>query len=400
MKNNNMGSSSAGAGGAFYINGGTMKEISLYIHIPFCRSKCYYCDFLSFSNIDHRIGDYINSLIIELGLYKEILQDYKITTIFIGGGTPSYIDGKYIYNILDFIYRNFNLSQAPEISMEGNPGLSKDEVNIYKDAGINRFSMGVQTFNDELLKTIGRTQRIEDFYNSYNLLRQANINNINIDLIFGLPNQKISHVIDSLKQAIELDMEHISYYGLILEENTHLYDLVNGGRLTLPNEDDERRMYHDATDYLINNGYKHYEISNYANPGFECKHNLVYWDLLPYIGIGLNSHSNFLGKRFWNKNKLSEYIEDLNSGILPIAGEEIVDRQTEIVEFCILGIRKISGIDKIQFKNRFALEIEDIYKGIIKKHEDSGLIINSPTNIKLTKRGLDLSNLVEVDFLK
>lgn len=377
-----------------------MKELSLYIHIPFCISKCYYCDFSSFVNINHKIDDYIDSLIHELSLYKERINEYNIKTIFIGGGTPSCINPKHINRILEFIYKNFRTTGLVEVTIEANPGtLDREKVKIYKKSGINRVSIGVQTLDDNLLESIGRIHKAKDFYRSYEILREENINNINVDLIFGLPNQTIDNVIDSLKKVIELGVEHISYYGLILEEGTRLYKSYIEGKILLPDEDMERLMYHKATEHLIEHGYDHYEISNYALPSYECKHNLVYWDVKPYLGIGLSSHSNMEGKRFSNTSNINIYIENLKKKILPIEGEEIINKNTEIEEFCILGLRKISGIDKVQFKNRFGIEIEELYKDIINKHIKNGLILNDDNCIQLTKRGLDLSNLVEVDFL-
>jgi oxygen-independent coproporphyrinogen-3 oxidase len=378
-----------------------MKEISLYIHIPFCVSKCYYCDFSSFVNKNDKIDIYIDSLIKELSLYKHELNQYYIKTIFIGGGTPSSIASKYIYRILEFINKNYNISRLNEVTIEANPGtLDKEKIKIYKAAGINRVSMGAQTLDDNLLKIIGRTHKVEDIYQSFELLRNANINNINIDLMFGLPSQSIEDVMDSLKKVVDLKIEHISYYGLILEEGTYLNKLFKEGKVILPSEDKERIMYHKATEYLIQNGYNHYEISNYSLSEYECKHNLVYWNVLPYLGLGLSSHSNLNNKRFWNISDINLYISNLNNNKIPIEGEEIISKEIEIAEFCILGLRKISGINKVDFKNRFNIEIEELYKEIIQKHEKNKLIVNNSNSIQLTKKGLDLSNLVEVDFLK
>lgn len=378
-----------------------MKEISLYIHIPFCISKCYYCDFTSFSYENDKIQDYIKSLLIELELYIEKLKGYTIKTIFIGGGTPSAIDGKYIYEILEFIYKNFNTTSLIETTIEINPGtLDREKVKLYKEANINRVSMGVQTLDNSLLKSIGRIHKAEDFYKSYELLREVDIENINVDLIFGLPNQTTEDVIDSLDKVIQIGVKHISYYGLILEEDTKLYNLYNQGKIILPNEDVEREMYHKATEYLVGLGYNHYEISNYSLPGYECKHNLVYWDLNPYLGLGLSSHSYMENKRFFNTANMNNYIKNLNIKKLPIEGEETINSKTQIEEFCILGLRKIEGINKLEFKRRFEIEIESLYWDIINKHVDNKLIVNDKDFIKLTKKGLDLSNLVEVDFLK
>lgn len=378
-----------------------MKDLSLYIHIPFCMSKCYYCDFTSFPNNKEKIQGYIDSLIKELELYKERIKDYNINTIFIGGGTPSCIDANYIYKILEYINCNFNVSKTCEISIETNPGtLNKEKVKIYKESGINRVSMGVQSLKEDLLKVIGRIHNADDFYKSLELLRKVDLHNVNVDLMFGLPGQTLDMVLDSLKKVVELNIEHISYYGLILEENTKLYNMYNQGKINLPNEDVERDMYHKTREYLINRGYEHYEISNYALSNYECKHNLTYWNVMPYLGVGLGSHSNIEGKRFWNTIHIDKYIEKLKENIIPIEDEEIIDINTEIEEFCILGLRKIQGIDKKQFKLRFNNEIETIYKDIINKHVNNGLVINSEDFISLTNRGLDLANLVEMDFLR
>lgn len=377
-----------------------MKDLSLYIHIPFCQSKCYYCDFISFPNINEKIDIYIDSLLVELRMYKEKAKNYEIKTIFIGGGTPTFIDSKHISKIMKFIYNNYNLSNDIEITIEGNPGtLNKEKVKKYKELGINRFSLGLQTLNDNLLEKIGRSHRSKDFYDSYNIFKEMGIDNINVDLIFGLPDQKIKDILETIDKVLELGIKHISYYGLILEEGTPLYSMYKEGKLSLPDEDKERDMYHIGRERLKEEGYLHYEISNFGLKNYECKHNLVYWDVKPYIGLGLSSHSCFNGKRFWNTENMEVYIDKLKRKILPIEGEEIISKETEISEFCILGLRKIKGINKVEFKERFDIEIEKIYGDIIKKHCKNRLITSRDDFIRLTTKGLDLSNLVEVDFL-
>lgn len=377
-----------------------MKSLSLYIHIPFCISKCAYCDFLSFADKEEKIDKYIDALLIELELYKEKLLEYQIKTIFIGGGTPSSIDEKYIKNILQYIKKNYNIENLEEVSIEANPGtLNKQKIKTYLDSGINRISLGVQSLNDDILKSIGRIHSSRDFYDSLKLLREMGIDNINTDLMFGLPNQSLGDVLDSLNKVIKLGVKHISYYGLILEEGTKLYNLYKKNKITLPTEEEEREMYHNIVNVLKNKGYNHYEISNFGVPGYECKHNLVYWDIYPYLGMGLNSHSYIDGKRSSNTIDVEDYIIKLNSRILPIACEEDIDINTKMEEFCILGLRKISGINKVEFKRRFNVDIEYIYKKPIEKHIKNGLITNTKHNISLTNIGLDLSNLVEVDFL-
>ncbi len=378
-----------------------MKNISLYIHIPFCESKCYYCDFISFTNINHRIDDYIKALIGELKLYKEKLKEYEIRTIFIGGGTPSQINPKYIYEILEYIYTNFNCSELVEVTMESNPGsLSKDKIKVYRESRINRISMGAQSFDNNLLKIIGRSHSEKDIYKSIYNLREEGFENINLDLISALPGQSMYQHMESLKKAVELEIEHISNYSLILERGTPLFNKYKLGEIQLISDELDREMYHNTVDYLKSNGYLQYEISNYAKEGKESIHNLVYWNVEEYIGLGLGSHSNKDRKRFSNTTNLDKYIELIQKNKLPIEEIEEISIIEEISEYCIMGFRKINGIDKKEFKYRFGEDIEDIYKEEIKKHVNGGLLNNYNENIYLTKKGLDLMNQVEIDFFK
>lgn len=378
-----------------------MKKISLYIHIPFCESKCYYCDFISFTNISHRMDDYIKALIGELKLYKEKLREYSIRTIFIGGGTPSQINAKYIYEILEYIYTNFNCSELVEVTMESNPGsLSKDKIKIYRESRINRISMGAQSFDNSLLKIIGRSHSEKDIYKSIYSLREEGFENINLDLISALPDQSMHQHMESLKKAVELEIEHISNYSLILERGTPLFDKYKLGEIQLISDELDREMYHNTVDYLKSNGYLQYEISNYAKEEKESVHNLVYWNVEEYIGLGLGSHSNKDRKRFSNTTNLDKYIELIWKNKLPIEEMEEISRIEEISEYCIMGFRKINGIDKKAFKYRFGEDIEDIYKEEIKKHVNGRLLSNDNENIYLTKKGLDLMNQVEIDFFK
>ncbi|OLS03390.1 radical SAM family heme chaperone HemW [Tissierella creatinophila] len=377
-----------------------MKEIGLYIHIPFCKSKCYYCDFTSFSNQENIVEKYIENLVKELSIYKEIIKEDRIKTIFIGGGTPSYIDEKHIEQILKFIRANFNIETLEEVTIEINPGtLDIKKAKVYKNAGINRISMGVQTLNDTHLKNIGRIHTQKEFYDSYDILRKAGFTNINVDFIFGLPDETIEDVEENLKAIESLKPEHVSYYGLILEKDTPLYRLNKNNKLNLPSESQEREMYHLIKKRLKNMGYRHYEISNFALKEKECKHNILYWTIEPYIGVGLSSHSYLNNRRFWNRDNFKDYFIDLNKGILPIEGGEDTNRDMEIAEFSIMSLRLIEGIDKKRFKERFKKDIKYYFKQIINKHLKDGLIVEDDNFIKLTSKGLDLSNLVEIDFL-
>lgn len=377
-----------------------MKELSIYIHIPFCSSKCFYCDFTSFSGQSNRVKEYIDSLIVELSLHKDSLQDYRIKTIFIGGGTPSAIDAKYIFKVLDYIYKNFNISSDMEVSMELNPGtIEFEKLNIYKEAGINRISMGLQTFNNNILKKLGRIHSAEDFLQSYNMLNNAGFENINVDLMFNLPDQTISDGMKDVEALVRLGVKHISYYSLIIEPGTLMHKWHQENRLKLLDEDSERKLYYNVKDFLKENGYQHYEISNFSMKDYECKHNMVYWKIKPYIGVGLSSHSYLNNKRFWNTDDLSSYIQELKKGKLPIEEDEIISKDIEMAEFCIFGLRLVEGIDKREFKDRFGVDIKVLYKDPIEKHKNSDLLFEDDRYLKLTDKGLDLANIVEVDFL-
>lgn len=377
-----------------------MKTVGVYIHIPFCKSKCYYCDFNSFSGKEDMVEKYIKNLIYELKIYKKLIKEYSISSIFIGGGTPSHIDEKHIGTILGFIKENFNTTSLEEVTIEINPGtLDIKKVNAYRSFGINRISMGVQSLNNRSLQSIGRIHSEQDVYDSYELLRKAGFTNINLDFIFGLPNETIQDVEGNLEKIELLRPEHISYYGLILEEDTQLYKIKDQGKLSLPSETLERDMYHLIRERLGQMGYIHYEISNFSLKDYECKHNILYWEIKPYIGLGLSSHSYLNGKRYWNKNNFNDYLLDLDKGILPIEDGEDIVKEIEISEFCIMGLRLIRGIDKDLFRNRFKKDIKHFFKKEIEKHCRDGLIIEEDNFIRLTEKGLDLSNIVEMDFL-
>ncbi|MGO1469096.1 MAG: radical SAM family heme chaperone HemW [Tissierella sp.] len=377
-----------------------MKEIGLYIHIPFCKKKCYYCDFTSFSGKDNIIDKYIKNLIKELSLYKDLLKDSSIKTIFIGGGTPSHIDGKDIEKVLAFVKENFITINLEEVTIEVNPGtLDLEKANRYKKAGINRISMGVQTLNDQHLKSIGRIHTEKEFYESYNILKTAGFQNINLDFIFGLPDETIEDVEKNLEKIRNIKPAHISYYGLILEKDTYLDKLANKGMLKFPDESEERNMYYLIKNKLKNMGYIHYEISNFALQDKECKHNLLYWNIEAYIGVGISSHSYFKNRRYWNRNNFEDYFLDLDKGIFPIESGEDIHVNIEISEFCIMGLRLTKGIDKSLFKKRFKKDVDYFFKKKIEKHLKNGLLIEDKNFIKLTPKGLDLSNMVEVDFL-
>ncbi|TFZ40045.1 oxygen-independent coproporphyrinogen III oxidase [Soehngenia longivitae] len=376
-----------------------MNELGIYIHIPFCIKKCDYCDFISVKLNDGLIEEYINDLIKEIEIYSKLISKYVIDSIFIGGGTPSSIDSKFIGKIFEKLYSSFNIDSKAEITIEVNPGtINKKKLEAYKDFGINRISLGAQSLNDKILQNIGRIHNEQDILNTIKLIKLEGFDNINSDLMIGLPEQTLHDVISSLEKIIELNLTHISLYSLIIEEGTKLYKLEQNGKLNLPNEDEERLMYHEAKRLLEKNGYRQYEISNFSKPDFECKHNLKYWTLKPYVGIGLNSHSNIWDYRYWNYSNFKEYHNYLMKGKLPIENKEYINTISKITEFMILGIRLNSGINREEFKRVFGTDMDYYYKDAIQKNINNGLIFDDGKNIKLTSKGLDLSNIVELDF--
>lgn len=378
-----------------------MNKLSLYIHIPFCESKCKYCDFTSFKGNDEMINSYIKALGKEIEIYSKNINKEKVKTIFIGGGTPSSINPKYIEFILDKVYKNYNMDSLEELTIETNPGtIDLEKAKIYKQMGVNRVSMGAQSFNDNILKNLGRIHNEKDIYSTIDLFRRVGIENLNLDLMFSLPNQSLDDMLISLKKAIDLEIPHISNYSLILEKGTVLYNEYKNGKYPYIQEDLDRDMYHKSNEILINSQYNHYEISNFAKKGYECNHNLVYWNIEPYIGLGVSSHSNLYEERFANTNNIRKYIVELDGGKLPIETREKISIEEEIAEYAIMGFRKIDGINITDFEKRFNLNFNDYFKYEIEKNLKLELINVENNYIKLTSKGLDLSNRVELDFYK
>ena len=289
-----------------------MKELGIYIHIPFCVKKCYYCDFVSYPDkLDYQ-KEYIEKIKQEIREEQEVFKDADITTIYIGGGTPSIIDSKYIIEILEYLYK-FIGKKDREITIEINPGtINKTKLQDYKKAGINRISIGLQSSNDKILKTIGRIHNFEDFLKAYNLVVEEGFENINVDLMLGLPLQTIEDIKQSINEVLNLKLKpkHISIYSLIVEENTQLDKMLDEGKITLPNDEYERKEYAYTKNTLELNGYKHYEISNFAQEGYKSKHNVSCWKQKEYIGLGVAAHSYINGIRFSNTTNLPKYLKN------------------------------------------------------------------------------------------
>lgn len=315
------------------------KEIGVYVHIPFCKQKCYYCDFISYCNKDDLIDDYVKAVKKEIRMQN--IQS-QITTVYIGGGTPSYIDSKYIVEIIEEIKKK-NISKRPEITIEVNPGtVTKEKLKNYKKCGINRLSIGLQSAQDEILKEIGRIHNFEQFLETYQMARKVGFKNINVDLILGIPNQRIKDLKNSLEKIIELQPEHISVYSLIVEDGTPIANKIEKGELELPDEDTERNMYWYVKNTLELNGYIHYEISNFAKKGRESKHNKNCWNQNQYFGFGVAAHSYRDITRYSNTEKIEEYIKNVMTERLDRNRiiHEIQKEYDAEKEYMLLGLRK------------------------------------------------------------
>ena len=374
------------------------NEIGVYVHIPFCKKKCDYCDFISYCNKDNLIEDYVQAVKAEIQT-----QNIKpeITTIYIGGGTQSYIDSKYIIEILEKI-KEKNVSSNAEITIEVNPGtVTKEKLEDYIKSGINRISIGLQTTNDELLKQIGRIHNFTQFLETYKLAKKVGFKNINVDLMLGLPNQRIKDLKESLEQIIKLKPKHISVYSLIVEDGTPIANKIEKGEMQLPDEELERNMYWFVKNTLELNGFIHYEISNFAKKGYESKHNLNCWNQKEYIGIGASAHSYRDITRYSNTENIEEYIENVNNGNFNRNKiiHEVQKEDDAKKEFMLLGLRKIKGVDINQFKNKFGDNPLYLFRNEKKKLTDERLLIIDNNNIRLTNKGLDLANLVWEEFI-
>lgn len=364
---------------------------SLYVHIPFCIKKCLYCDFNSYSNNELQ-DEYIDKLTYEI----EKINESKFETIFVGGGTPTILS----LNNTEKLLKKLKRFNAAEYTFESNPGtITENKLILLKEYGVNRLSIGLQAWQDSLLMKLGRIHNLNEFLKGYALARRVGFDNINVDLMFGIPDQSMDDWVETIKNIIEINPEHISCYSLIIEEGTPYKKLYDENKLNLVDEDTERDMYHYAINALNKAGYKHYEISNFSKKGFECMHNITYWRMYEYIGVGAGAHSFVNNIRYCNIKKPSQYIKCITEN--NIIDESASQTHNDLLsEYMFLGLRMMDGINKKDFKNRFGKNIEEVYGTEISSLKRSELITENESNIWLTPRGIDFSNQVFVEFLK
>ena len=376
------------------------KELGIYVHIPFCKKKCYYCDFVSYANKEEYINRYVKALEKECDTYN--LNQYNVTSIFIGGGTPSYIESKYIKEILEKIKSKFKINNNCEITIEINPGtVDVQKLKQYKDIGINRLSIGLQSVNNTLLKQIGRIHTYEDFLETYNTAKKIGFENINIDLILAIPNQTLEDIKNQMNEILKLNPTHISTYSLIIEEGTPMEKMVQEKKYSLPDENTERKIYWYVKNILEKNGYIHYEISNFAKRKKESIHNKNCWEQKEYIGLGVAAHSYIGNIRYSNIENIEKYISNIEEGKVYI-NKIIHEKQSTIdkqKEYMLLGLRKIEGVSVNKFKNKFIENPIFLFKKEFDKLEKEKLIEIDGDYIRLTNKGIDLANIVWQEFI-
>ncbi|HWQ80470.1 MAG TPA: radical SAM family heme chaperone HemW [Anaerovoracaceae bacterium] len=390
------------------------NTLGLYLHIPFCIRKCNYCDFLSFGGIsDEDQKAYFRSLLREISYYSEIYGNkYYVDSIFIGGGTPSLTEESLVSELIRAVGSGFTVGANAEITIESNPKtLTKSKLDAYQEAGVNRLSIGAQSFHNGLLNSLGRVHTAGDFFTTYSMARECGFRNINIDLMFAIPGQTMELWMDTLTQAVGLAPEHISFYSLQLEEGTPFFSMFQEGSLKETDEELDRDMYHCAVEDLKGNGYLHYEISNAAKAGRQCRHNLKYWSMEDYLGLGIGAHSFLDGTRFSNETDLERYVK---IGMQDAAGpgqkayspftvwSHRNSREDSISEFLFTGMRKTEGVNLKEFAARFGRPVEEIFSSNwrrIQRFIEEEYLIHSEDNLRFTEKGIDISNTILTEFI-
>lgn len=376
------------------------NTIGLYIHIPFCRQKCLYCDFPSWAGKEGKMQGYVDALIKEIENRSREYPDRKVVSVFFGGGTPTTLSIPMLEQLMQAVWKNWEIAEDAEITTEANPGtLDREMADALKKMGFNRLSMGVQAWQNRLLKDLGRIHTIEGFLENFDAVRKAGFTNVNTDLMFALPNQTMADWQETVQNITALEPEHISAYSLILEEGTPFFDRYEKGELEPAAEELDREMYHWLVDFLREKGYEQYEISNFAKKGRQSRHNRIYWQAEEYLGMGLGAHSYMEGERFHNLYDLQAYIEAKGDVSLLKEEIEVIMEEDALSEFMFLGLRLTEGVYYERFRQRFGKEMKQIYGAQIEGMKGKGLLEEDEIGIRLTRRGIDVSNFVFEKFL-
>ncbi|WP_293693732.1 radical SAM family heme chaperone HemW [Streptococcus sp. UBA3373] len=371
------------------------KPTSAYVHIPFCTQICYYCDFSKVFIKNQPVDAYLQALIREFERY-DIKQ---LRTLYIGGGTPTAITAQQLDYLLTNLTKNLDLSVLEEFTIEANPGdLTEDKIEVLKQSAVNRVSLGVQTFNDKQLKQIGRSHNEAQIYDTIASLKEAGFDNISIDLIYALPDQTMSDVKENVAKALALDIPHLSLYSLILEHHTVFMNKMRRGKLNLPQEDLEAEMFDYIITELEKNGFEHYEISNFTKPGFESRHNLMYWDNAEYYGVGAGASGYIAGVRYRNQGPIQHYLKAVSEGNARLS-EEVLTKEEMMEEELFLGLRKKSGVSIAKFEERFGISFEERYGQVVAELRQQGLLVPDDEMIRMTKKGLFLGDTVAEKFI-
>ena len=371
------------------------KPTSAYVHIPFCTQICYYCDFSKVFIKNQPVDSYLEHLIEEYDSY----DIKKLRTLYIGGGTPTALSAPQLAFLLEKLTDKLDLSYLEELTIEANPGdLDQEKIAVLKDSPVNRVSLGVQTFNDRMLKQIGRSHSEKDIYENIANLKKAGFDNISIDLIYALPKQTMEDVKINVAKAIALDIPHMSLYSLILENHTVFMNRMRRGKLPLPKEDLEAEMFEYIIAELEKAGFEHYEISNFSKPGFESRHNLMYWDNAEYYGIGAGASGYVDGIRYKNHGPIRHYLQAVEAGNARVQ-EEVLTLNEKMEEEMFLGLRKKSGVSKKRFEEKFGLSFEDQYGSVVSELTEQGLLVPDKDIVRMTKQGLFLGDTVAEKFI-
>lgn len=384
---------------------GKKPSAALYVHIPFCEQRCCYCDFYTVvhRNLDEILPVYLEALKREITLYAKdpYWSGLTYATVFFGGGTPSLLSPAQLADLMEHIYTHFQLTPSPEVTLEANPGtVDSSRLQGYRLAGINRLSLGVQSFIDEELRQLDRLHSVEDIFTTFQAAREAGFGNINLDLMFALPGQRPSNWRYTLQQAVALHPEHLSCYNLTIEPGTPLYNRLQQGEIRPLTEWRERALYAFTIDFLEKHGYFHYEVSNFARPGFHCRHNVKYWDGSAYLGIGASAHSYDGRQRFWNVDNYFRYIQLLKQELRPVAGHETLTEKQKQFEMIFLGLRRHEGVDLKRYRAEFQRELLDDYASQVDKllNHRPPLVVQDGTALRLTREGRLLCDAVCAEF--